>query len=71
MGSLVIKDLAEDAELDSQALKAVSGGRSGLGGLGSGARIQTAVLEESKLIRGLVKGGLIERDAADGDLRTD
>ena len=70
MGSLVIRDLEEDAELDSQALKAISGGRSGLGALGGHARLHAAEPRQSRLVRGLVKGGLIE-PAGDEALRND
>ena len=70
MGFLVIKDLVEDAELDSQALKAISGGRSGLGALGA-ASLREKLPEESRLVRGLVKGGLLDEDSADEAFRTD
>jgi hypothetical protein len=66
MGSLVIGDLTEDAELDSEALRAVAGGRSGLGLLAGNARLRAAEPAQSQLVRGLVKGGLIEPPADEG-----
>jgi len=68
MASLAINDLAEDAELDVQALKAITGGRPGLGGFAEGlpaTQGRLDALQESKLIRGLVTGGLLT--PVDGD----
>ena len=64
MASLAINNLAEDAELDVQALKAITGGRPGPGGLPA-KQGRLEALQESRLIRGLVTGGLLT--PVDGD----
>ncbi|MGD8832414.1 MAG: hypothetical protein PVF57_17545 [Pseudomonadales bacterium] len=58
MAKLVIEDLKEDKRLDERAMKAVAGGSAGTGLTGVGRQreaMRPGSLEESKLIRGLLK----------------
>ena len=58
MAKLIIDDLPEDAELDAEALRAVSGGRPIVRGqaLALERRFRAgAQLEESALVRGLIR----------------
>jgi len=56
---LVINDLEEDVELDILAMRAISGGKAGLGPIGAlrgpASSYRKLKLEESKLVRGLYK----------------
>lgn len=60
MAKLIIEDLPEDAQLDAEAMKAVTGGKPI--GRDSELRLErrfrnAARLEESPLVRGLIRTG--------------
>ncbi|HEX7037773.1 MAG TPA: hypothetical protein VF210_18525 [Pseudomonadales bacterium] len=64
MTKLLIEDLPEDAELDAEAMKAVTGGRP----IGRNAELRlerrfrsAARMEESPLVRGLIRTGRLGR----------
>lgn len=69
MAKLIIEDLPEDAELDAEALKAISGGKP----IGRGQALALerrfragAQLEESPLVRGLIRNRGLRELGRDG-----
>ena len=65
MANIVIEDLAEDAELDALAMREVTGGKR-LGGSSGTSLLRhypsKAPIEESKLVRGLLKTSDLRSD---------
>jgi len=62
MAKLIIEDLKEDKKLDEKAMKAIAGGAGGVSGIArAGNHPHSDVLEESKLIRGLLKARGVTR----------